>query len=78
MTACPIYFSRSLLTNEPQTVPQKYATRVCNLIGMLGLRGISVLESSGDTGMSDLDAIISFHVPLSQPSAPSRDAFMYY
>ena len=33
-----------------ETVPEKYAKRVCNMIGMLGLRGISVLESAGDTG----------------------------
>lgn len=35
-----------------QTVPLNYATRVCNMIGQLGARGISVLESSGDTGTS--------------------------
>lgn len=33
-----------------ETVPERYAKRVCNMIGMLGLRGISVLESAGDTG----------------------------
>lgn len=33
-----------------KTVPERYAKRVCNMIGMLGLRGISVLESAGDTG----------------------------
>ncbi|RAL58922.1 hypothetical protein DID88_009213 [Monilinia fructigena] len=33
------------------TVPYAYASRVCNLIGILGIRGISVLESSGDTGV---------------------------
>ncbi|KAL1868239.1 hypothetical protein VTK73DRAFT_3766 [Phialemonium thermophilum] len=36
---------------DEQTVPKEYAVRVCNLIGMMGLRGISVLESSGDTGV---------------------------
>ncbi|KAE8378043.1 peptidase S8/S53 domain-containing protein [Aspergillus bertholletiae] len=37
---------------EPeQTVPEYYARRVCNLIGLMGLRGITVLESSGDTGI---------------------------
>lgn len=34
-----------------QTVPERYARRVCFQIGLLGLRGISVFESSGDTGM---------------------------
>ena len=33
-----------------ETVPERYAKRVCNMIGMLALRGISVLESAGDTG----------------------------
>jgi tripeptidyl-peptidase-1 len=37
--------------DEEQTVPKSYAVRVCNLIGLLGLRGISVLESSGDEGV---------------------------
>ena len=37
--------------DDEQTVPIAYATRVCNMIGQLGLRGISVLESSGDTGV---------------------------
>ncbi|PQE17829.1 tripeptidyl peptidase A protein [Rutstroemia sp. NJR-2017a WRK4] len=35
--------------DDEQTVPLKYAQRVCNMIGMVGLRGISVLESSGDS-----------------------------
>ena len=37
--------------DEEQTVPEDYAVRVCNLIGMLGLRGISVLHSAGDEGV---------------------------
>jgi len=37
--------------DDEQTVPIEYATRVCNLIGMMGLRGVTVLESSGDTGV---------------------------
>jgi tripeptidyl-peptidase-1 len=37
--------------DEEQTVPEKYAVRVCNLIGLMGLRGISILESSGDEGV---------------------------
>ena len=32
-------------------MPEKYARRVCNLIGLLGIRGISILESSGDEGV---------------------------
>ncbi|GIC90514.1 S53 family peptidase [Aspergillus udagawae] len=37
--------------DDEQTVPEYYARRVCNLIGLMGLRGITVLESSGDTGI---------------------------
>ncbi|KAK3935476.1 subtilisin-like protein [Diplogelasinospora grovesii] len=37
--------------DDEQTVPREYATRVCNQIGMMGLRGVSVLQSSGDTGV---------------------------
>jgi tripeptidyl-peptidase I len=37
--------------DDEQTVPQSYAVRVCNLIGILGLRGISVLHSAGDEGV---------------------------
>ncbi|KAI3337037.1 Pro-kumamolisin [Xylariaceae sp. AK1471] len=35
--------------DDEQSVP--YAKRVCDMIGMMGLRGITVLESSGDTGI---------------------------
>lgn len=37
--------------DHEDTVPQKYATRVCNMIGMMGLRGRTILESSGDEGV---------------------------
>ncbi|OJJ51792.1 hypothetical protein ASPZODRAFT_56189 [Penicilliopsis zonata CBS 506.65] len=37
--------------DDEQTVPEYYAKRVCNLIGLMGLRGISILESSGDEGV---------------------------
>jgi len=36
---------------DEQTVPEAYAKRVCYMIAMLGLRGISVFESSGDLGV---------------------------
>lgn len=37
---------------EPeQTVPKRYAERTCTLIAMMGLRGVTVMESSGDTGI---------------------------
>lgn len=36
---------------DEQSVPAKYAKNVCNLIGQLGARGVSVVFSSGDTGV---------------------------
>jgi tripeptidyl-peptidase-1 len=48
--ALPQVISNSYGDDE-QTVPYAYAVRVCNMIGMLGLRGITVLESAGDTGV---------------------------
>ncbi len=44
-----------------QTVPERYAKRVCNMIGMLGLRGISVLESAGDTGKFPSQYVFLLH-----------------
>lgn len=35
---------------DEQSVPASYAKTVCDLIGQLGARGVSVLFSSGDTG----------------------------
>lgn len=37
--------------DEEDSVPFDYADLTCNLIGMLGLKGITVLESSGDLGV---------------------------
>jgi len=37
--------------DEEQTVPEDFAVQVCNLIGMLGLRGVTVIHSSGDEGV---------------------------
>ncbi|PWY73117.1 subtilisin-like protein [Aspergillus sclerotioniger CBS 115572] len=46
----PLVISNSYGDDE-DTVPIAYATRVCNLIGLMGARGISILESSGDSGV---------------------------
>ncbi|KAM5352912.1 hypothetical protein ACJ41O_005634 [Fusarium nematophilum] len=37
--------------DEEDGVPREYATLTCNLIGLLGLRGITILFSSGDIGV---------------------------
>ncbi|PYH45974.1 S53 family peptidase [Aspergillus saccharolyticus JOP 1030-1] len=49
-SALPQVISNSYGDDE-QTVPEYYAKRVCNLIGLMGLRGISIIESSGDEGI---------------------------
>lgn len=49
-SALPQVISNSYGDDE-QTVPERYAKRVCNQIGFMGLRGFTILESSGDTGV---------------------------
>lgn len=36
---------------DEQSVPEQYSRTVCDMIGQLGARGVSVLFSSGDTGV---------------------------
>ncbi|KZM23601.1 Tripeptidyl-peptidase I [Ascochyta rabiei] len=36
---------------DEQSVPATYAKKVCDIIGQLGTRGVSVIFSSGDTGV---------------------------
>ncbi|KAK7943559.1 tripeptidyl peptidase a protein [Apiospora aurea] len=33
------------------SVPKRYATFTCNLIGIMGLRGITIIQASGDSGV---------------------------
>jgi tripeptidyl-peptidase I len=49
-SALPHVISNSYGDHE-NTVPEKYARRVCNMIGMMGLRGRTILESAGDEGV---------------------------
>lgn len=48
--ALPYVISNSYGDHE-NTVPEAYAKRVCNMIGMMGLRGRTILESAGDEGV---------------------------
>jgi len=41
--------------DDEQTVPPDYATSVCNLLAQLGVRGSSVIFSSGDFGVGNGD-----------------------
>ena len=45
--------------DDEQTVPRSYATRVCNSFAQLGVRGVSVLFSSGDNGVGQDGACFS-------------------
>ncbi|KAL7943618.1 peptidase S8/S53 domain-containing protein [Trichoderma barbatum] len=57
--------------DEEQTVPQAYAVRVCNLIGLMGLRGISILESSGDEGVGASCVATNSTTPQFNPIFPA-------
>jgi len=37
---------------DEQSVPESYSTKVCKMFGELGMRGVSVIFSSGDTGVA--------------------------
>ncbi|KAL7953341.1 peptidase S8/S53 domain-containing protein [Trichoderma compactum] len=57
--------------DEEQTVPKAYAVRVCNQIGLLGLRGISILESSGDEGVGASCVATNSTTPQFNPIFPA-------
>ncbi|CAG8366934.1 unnamed protein product [Penicillium salamii] len=42
---------RKAVADYFKTVPEKYARRVCDLIGLNSLRGMSIIHSSGDEGV---------------------------
>ena len=63
--------------DDEQSVPIKYAHRVCNMIGMLVSRGITVLESSGDTGVGGpCQSNDGKQTPQFTPQFPSTCAFI--
>ncbi|KAH9940879.1 subtilisin-like protein [Epithele typhae] len=43
--------------DDEQTVPEDYATEVCNLFAQLGARGSSIMFSSGDDGVGGGDCL---------------------
>ncbi|KAF7587483.1 polynucleotide 3'-phosphatase [Aspergillus hancockii] len=68
----PQVISTSYGENE-QEIPEKYARTVCNLIAQLGSRGVSVLFSSGDSGVGagclTNDGTNTTHFPPQFPAA---------
>ncbi|PYI36894.1 tripeptidyl-peptidase [Aspergillus indologenus CBS 114.80] len=58
---------------DEQTIPKSYALTVCNLIAQLGSRGVSVIFSSGDSGVGAAcltnDGTNRTHFPPQFPAA---------
>ncbi|KUJ17383.1 subtilisin-like protein, partial [Mollisia scopiformis] len=44
-------------TDTEQTVPRDYAIHVCDLFGRLALRGVSIIDASGDGGVACQDDV---------------------
>lgn len=60
--------------DDEQTVPESYAKRVCSGYAQLGARGISVLFSSGDSGVGANGTCFSNdgkHTPMFVPEFPT-------
>lgn len=61
------------VTNRKKSVPASFAQSVCNLIAQLGSRGVSVLFSSGDSGVGSAcqtnDGTNRTHFPPQFPAA---------
>ncbi|KAF8266385.1 subtilisin-like protein [Lactarius quietus] len=60
--------------NPESMFPPEYATEICDLFAQLGVRGISVVVSSGDKGVGDGDCLdasgnVQF-APMFPPSCP--------
>ncbi|KAL4918733.1 peptidase S8/S53 domain-containing protein [Aspergillus aurantiobrunneus] len=68
----PQVISHSYGENE-QTIPEGYARTVCNLYAQLGSRGVSVLFSSGDSGVGSAcqtnDGTNTTHFPPQFPAS---------
>ncbi|KAH9168156.1 subtilisin-like protein [Lactarius sanguifluus] len=60
------------------TVPVDYATRVCRLFAELGLRGVSVLFASGDTGVGPGDCLLEVKGHVSVHFVPEYPATCPY
>ncbi|KAJ7618976.1 peptidase S8/S53 domain-containing protein [Mycena polygramma] len=72
MTTIPQTFTTSYGDDE-QTVPQDYATSVCNMFAQLGARGSSIMFASGDGGVGagDCRANDDTNRTIFQPAFPA-------
>ncbi|KAJ5377270.1 uncharacterized protein N7496_004679 [Penicillium cataractarum] len=57
--------------DDEQTVPEKYARRVCNLIGLNTLRGLTIIHSSGDEGVGSACQATDGVTPQFNPIFPA-------
>ncbi|KAJ5908459.1 hypothetical protein N7495_001141 [Penicillium taxi] len=57
--------------DDEQTVPEKYAKSVCNLIGLNTIRGLSILHSSGDEGVGSACQAVDGITPQFNPTFPA-------
>ncbi|XP_006462127.1 hypothetical protein AGABI2DRAFT_193429 [Agaricus bisporus var. bisporus H97] len=64
--------------DDEQTVPEDYATSVCNLFAQLGSRGVTVFFSSGDFGVGGGDCLTNdgSNQVLFQPAFPASCPFV--
>jgi tripeptidyl-peptidase I len=58
--------------DDEQTVPPDYAESVCNLFAQLGTIGVSVLFSSGDSGVGGGSCLMNGGTPCSIHSVVPR------
>ncbi|KAJ5649639.1 uncharacterized protein N7484_003362 [Penicillium longicatenatum] len=57
--------------DDEQTVPEKYAKSVCNLIGLNTLRGLTIIHSSGDEGVGSACQAVDGTTPQFNPIFPA-------
>ncbi|KAJ7132373.1 peptidase S8/S53 domain-containing protein [Mycena epipterygia] len=76
-TTIPQTFTTSYGDDE-QSVPQDYATTVCNLFAQLGARGSSIMFSSGDEGVGGGDCLTNdgTNRKIFQPAFPASCPFV--
>ncbi|KAJ7089878.1 peptidase S8/S53 domain-containing protein [Mycena belliarum] len=76
-TTIPQTFTTSYGDDE-QTVPQDYATTVCNMFAQLGARGSSIMFSSGDSGVGGGDCLTNdgTNRKIFQPAFPASCPFV--
>ncbi|KAG9088874.1 hypothetical protein FRC07_012457, partial [Ceratobasidium sp. 392] len=73
----PLTISTSYGDDE-QTVPKDYAERVCKMFAQLGVRGVSLLFASGDSGVGGGQCLTNSEVPPKKRFIPTFPASCPY